>query len=248
MTWTKGRIAVAAATALAVAIAVAVMVKVERRRHSAWDVLRPDLALLQKTPPQVRLVPTKFVWGGGWVMDGDKMIGIGVQLRSIVQTAYRVPGARVVVATALPPFRYDFIANLKKGSLEALQQEIKRETGVVARRETRETDVLVLTVRYANGRDLKPSDETSSPQTQYQDGEYFWSHQPLSTLAQMLEQKLDSPVVDETNLAGDFDFHLKWNWRGSPDALKRDLSEQLGLALAPARRSIEVLVIDRAHN
>jgi uncharacterized protein (TIGR03435 family) len=247
MIWTRGKIISAAVIALVVVIVVNAFIKTEHRRHTMWDVARPDTALLQNTPPQVRMVPTKFTWGGGMVREGDKMIGIGMQLRDVLQTAYRWPAARMVILADLPPVRYDFIANSKKDPIGALQQEIKRETGLVGRRETRDVDVLVLIAGVGLGPDLKVSDEASGAGAQYRDGELFWSHQSLSALAQSLEQYLNTPVLDETDLAGNYDFHLKWKWPRDAEGVKRDVGDRLGLRLMPAKRSIEVLVIEQTR-
>ncbi|MGD1093857.1 MAG: TIGR03435 family protein [Bryobacteraceae bacterium] len=75
---------------------------------------------------------------------------------------------------------------------------------------------------------------------------------------------LDRPVVDQTGLAGKFDFDLNWapdqtqfagiGLRPSPDAdgsklpdLFTAIQSQLGLKLQPANASIEVFVIDGAE-
>ena len=66
-----------------------------------------------------------------------------------------------------------------------------------------------------------------------------------------LEYFMDRPVVDETGLAGKFDFTLKW----SPDTMKQGeaneypglttaVREQLGLKLESAKGPVEVLVVD----
>ena len=59
------------------------------------------------------------------------------------------------------------------------------------------------------------------------------------------------PVIDETNLAGQFEWELKW----TPDSLDGNapadsvsiftaLQEQLGVKLEPSRNPVDVLVID----
>jgi uncharacterized protein (TIGR03435 family) len=68
---------------------------------------------------------------------------------------------------------------------------------------------------------------------------------------------LDRPVVDQTGLAGNYDFAFEWtarrvdraNPRGekpSPEFV-RDLNDQLGLRLEPQTGSSEVFVIDRVE-
>jgi len=80
---------------------------------------------------------------------------------------------------------------------------------------------------------------------------------PIGLLAATLPQmhNLDRPVVDQTGLAGNYDFAFEWtarrvdraNPRGDKPAPEfvRDLNDQLGLRLEPQTGSSEVFVIDR---
>jgi uncharacterized protein (TIGR03435 family) len=244
----KAKTAAILLTAIALAAATVLLIKVENRRHSMWRVANPNPALLRTTPAQVSLLPTKFVWGGGWTRDGDNMIGIGVQLESVIEAAYDMPGSRIVFTTGLPPIRYDFISNLGRRSTDALQKEINRATGLQVHRVMREMDVLLLTQSSHSGPDLKPAVETAGASTYYRNGSGFWVHQPLSTLAQALERYLHTPVLDETELTGAFDYNLKLTWPPDPDAVKRNLSDLLGLRLETGKRRIEVVVVDRVTN
>jgi uncharacterized protein (TIGR03435 family) len=74
-------------------------------------------------------------------------------------------------------------------------------------------------------------------------------HMPMKEFAQTLSRRLDRPIVDRTELAGNYDFTLEW----SPDPVAADdgagasvftaIREQLGLRLESAREDVEVLVI-----
>jgi uncharacterized protein (TIGR03435 family) len=63
---------------------------------------------------------------------------------------------------------------------------------------------------------------------------------------------LKTPVTDETELSGDFDFELMWGVAdgdrpagpADPSEASAALQEQLGLRLERARRPIDVLVVD----
>ena len=77
----------------------------------------------------------------------------------------------------------------------------------------------------------------------------------MNRLAELLDWRLDRPVVNRTGLNGGFNFTLHWapdNLR-NPDDDADDVSiftavgEQLGLRLRTARAPVEVLVIDRAE-
>lgn len=79
---------------------------------------------------------------------------------------------------------------------------------------------------------------------------------PLSNFTDILSQVLNRPVVDQTGLSGNYDFHLKWTpdqTAGAADAgqstdapppLFTALQEQLGLKLQMGKDPIQVLVID----
>jgi uncharacterized protein (TIGR03435 family) len=59
----------------------------------------------------------------------------------------------------------------------------------------------------------------------------------------LLEKQLDRAVVNETRLDGEFEFHLKATQDTKSD-FQRDLRDRLGLAITPAQRNIDVLVIE----
>ena len=58
----------------------------------------------------------------------------------------------------------------------------------------------------------------------------------------LMERKLDRPIVNETNLEGEFEFHVEPS-PGKNDFLDR-LRDELGLVIAPTQRNIEILVFD----
>ena len=180
------------------------------------------------------------------------MLGIGQTIKSMAQVAYASPSehnwdnARTIVSASIPQGRYDFIANLPTGSWIALQKEMERKLGVVGRRETRETDVLQLTVKHPNAPGLKPSTARWGGDSGG-DGEVNGTGSSINDVAYFLERTLGLPVVDHTGLTGRFDFNLKWN-KNDPehDNLKRALLDQLGLELVPGSESIEMLFLEKA--
>ena len=78
----------------------------------------------------------------------------------------------------------------------------------------------------------------------------------MTSLAEVLERRLDRPVVNRTGLGGGFNFTLHWSpvsSRVDDDSDAEDVSiftavaEQLGLRLRGAKAQVEVLVIDRVE-
>ena len=80
----------------------------------------------------------------------------------------------------------------------------------------------------------------------------------MSTLAEMLSLYVERPVVNRTELGGDYEFELSYDSgfvqsSAPPDAPPPDpnipvlftaLQEQLGLKLQPASGPVQVLVVD----
>ncbi len=58
----------------------------------------------------------------------------------------------------------------------------------------------------------------------------------------MLEEGLNRPIVDETNMKGRYDLAVRGE-AGAPEDFLQRLREQLGLVLTAARRDIEMLVV-----
>ena len=141
--------------------------------------------------------------------------------------------------------------------MEALQQKLKTEFNVVAKREMIETNVLLLMAKYPNADGLKPS----TSQTSYEGndpGHLACTNCPLSTLADMLEDRFRIPVIDQTSLTNHYDFNLTWDeygkkigndYPGYPnlEGLKQALLNQLGLELVPTNLPIEILVVEKAN-
>jgi len=246
MGWTKTKTAIVVGVVLAASLTPVIIKKIKTHRASMWEVNEPSVELLRKTTPQVTIVPTKFR-STRWENDGDKMLGIAQPAKIVIAAAYGMWAWQSVFEVPLPAGRYDVIANLPEGSAEALRAEVKKQFGVVAHRETRTADVLLLRVKNTGADGLQPAAPESSPRTRYENGEYFWTSRSLQEVVGALGFYFEKPIINETGLNGLYDYHLKVDWqRHDGAALKRDLLDQLGLELAPDRRPVEVLVVEKA--
>lgn len=249
MAWTKAKTALLITVgALFASGTVTVTVKeIIEHRTQPWQARPIDTATLARVPPQVRIVPTKFPQFAGWGRNGDKVFGIGQPAETILMVAYEgVSPGRVVSSAKLPQDKYDFIANLPRDSLPALQKEITRRFGLTARYETLQTNVLVLKVKTPGAAGLNPS-ESAGGSARSSAGEFSCVNQPLSCLTSMLENYFRVPIVDETGLKTRFDIELNWDQRDfqhpAPDALKQALVQELGLELTPAQKPVDMLVV-----
>jgi uncharacterized protein (TIGR03435 family) len=219
-----------------------------------WQVRNADSGMLDRVPPQVKIVPTIFPPGNEYTGNNGRMLGMGLPIPFLLGPAYDTSKYRMIFNTQLPEGNYDFIANLPKGNPEALRHEIERQFHLVGRTETRETDVLLFTVKTRNAPGLRKSAAPSSRGSNVNNGpgHYKGDNTPLSYFAGFLEYHFEIPVIDRTGMADRFDFDLKWDeldWQHrNPEALKQVLLDQLGLKLVPSRESIEMLVVERVKD
>jgi uncharacterized protein (TIGR03435 family) len=182
------------------------------------------------------------------------MQGTGLSLRTLLPAAYNISKPRVVFDTELPAGNYDFIANLREGNDVALQREIKKQFHLAGKTETRETDVLLLTIKRRNAPGLKSAAATGSRSSNINNGAGFYkcSNAPFAFFAGELEYYFEIPVIDRTGIEGRFDIDLKWDepdrQHRNPEGLKQVLLDQLGLELVPGRESIEMLVVEKYPN
>ena len=115
------------------------------------------------------------------------------------------------------------------------------------KKDKRELDVLVLTIKNINPVGLKSSAASRSPAfSQAYANRYYGANIPLATLTAFLEQRLGIPVVDQTRLSGKYDIDLSYR-RNYPETLKQAVVHDLGLELHPGHKQIEILVLDKVN-
>jgi uncharacterized protein (TIGR03435 family) len=116
---------------------------------------------------------------------------------------------------------------------------------LVFSKENRELDIYSLTARNSK---LEPTVSTGGSSSSSGRGRVSAVNTPLSSLAHSLEFQLAKPVFDDTGLTNRYDFQLKWDQQQSkkatPEMLIPALRDQLGLDLTPAKRMVEVTVVD----
>jgi uncharacterized protein (TIGR03435 family) len=258
MAWTKAKTAVIAGVAVLLATGTTTLTVKELRQLGAysWQVPKADFRELYNAPPQVRIVPTRFSQDGGHVTNsGTGTLGIGQPLKEILQAAYQKSSSRTVMAAAMPPGKYDFLAKLPDGRSAdtnwtiALQNEIARKFGIIGRLEMRETDVMLLTPGNTGTQNVKESHKMPQGTALAPGVRGFSFHaQPISILARALEDLLRIPIVDQSGLTNSYDFTipLELGWQTNQEGLKMAFREQLGLELVPAKMPIEMLVVEKA--
>jgi uncharacterized protein (TIGR03435 family) len=226
--------------------------------HEPWQVEKISSDAVSRLPPEVKILPTRFPHSSSTELAGaapgsGKFVGIRVSVKDIVTVAFNWPSARVIFVNGEPEEKYDFVSTLLGGSLEALQVELKDKLGLVAHRETRNVDVLLLTVNNTNAPSLKPAKEGDNFYLLENDNDLriYWDDAPLSRAPELLEGVCNMPVLDETGLKQHFSIDLRWKELGGRDpkhdALKAALLKQLGLELVPSHASVEMLIVEQVR-
>jgi uncharacterized protein (TIGR03435 family) len=123
-------------------------------------------------------------------------------------------------------------------------------------REKKEMTAYALVVA-KSGMKIKPVEGEGSS-TNTNNGKMTAKHVSMQRLAEVLSRQLGLPVVDETHVAGGFDFTLEWSndrqQRAAAETGANEgpsiftaLPEQLGLKLETRKVPVEILVVDRAE-
>jgi len=218
---------------------------------SLWDFNSYNL---DKTPAGIVIIrPTHFTGGGQGGVPSmlGKIGGENTSFLNVVCDAYGISGYRIIFDAPMPEGRFDYAVTTTNQPEEKLQDEIKRQFGLVAHREIRETKVLLLKTNFSNSSKMKLSAVTNgsfgvSP------SQLIFTNQPISLLREYLEVwAYRKPVLDQTDLAGRYDFVLDWpkpmGYVGEKGqvVLKESLINQLGLELVPTNMPVEMLVVEK---
>lgn len=209
-----------------------------------------------RLPPEVKILPTKFLFSGnlsqGTDPDSDKFVGINQPVANIVSAAYNWPQARMIFANPAPTDRYDFITTLAQGSREALKQELENKLGLVGRTELKDEDVMLLKMRNANAPGIHPPRQGgySNASNNGNKMEIKWANKPLSEINSFLESGSPIPIIDQTDATNHCSIDIKWedDWQDPEHkALQQVLLDQLGLELVPTNMPVEMLVVEKVR-
>ena len=250
---TKTAILAMAILLLAAGLISVTISEIQKHRTYSWQVPDFNFKVLEQASPQVRILPAKYPAStGGSGQEFAGICGLNQPATMIIELAYG-DSPRIFFSTnlytELPQGRYDFISSLRRDDQKALQQEVDRKFGITSKRETRETDVLLLEVKSRNTPKLKQSVGGGGGGGGSR-GQIKGTASPLSDLTLSLEYYLHIPVLDRTGLEGRFDFDLEWDdghgaQPHSGEKMKMAMLDQLGLELVPSHEPIEMLVVEK---
>ncbi len=197
----------------------------------------------------------------------------GVGLKDAIERVYGVNPIRVHLPAALDDGkRYDFAlvlpASVSREKMnELFEQGLLDHFHLAMRRENRLVDVYVVTAvpeRRPPALKTQSHDRMGSVQGSGFGFEFISDSDEVPTVmkpvslgamssvsaegsvdefCRQLESVLDRPVVNETNLQGEFEFRVEHNEKEKNDFLER-LREKTGLVINPGQRNVEVLVFE----
>lgn len=271
MAWTKVKTAIVAVAVLALTAGTTVVtVRVIQGKSIfsqpaySWQVAPASFEVFNQTPPDVKIVPTKFTQSGGICCDSSRgVLAICHDIPAIAQFAYQHSRYRIIIPPGLPADKYDFYAKLQDAKsaaptkwAEALRRELREELGVVGKFEKRTMNVLLLTQKSGGSKGFKPPNslrtQLNAPEgvnIRPGPGKFDAFNQSIDTLASFIENRMNMPILDRTTLTGQYDYTFNWEETGATgmrnDLLGQALLEQLGLELTPSNEEIEVLVLER---
>jgi uncharacterized protein (TIGR03435 family) len=193
--------------------------------------------------------------------DNDRITCVNMTLKRYISKAYGVREDQISGPDWLGSERFDLVAKAPGQMHEAdlmkmLQTLLADRFKLALHRENREGRVYALTVA-KGGAKLKAVESTGNSGTSTSRGAMTVKQASMEHVAAALSRHVGFPVVDETGLAGVFDFKLTWD--PSADALSPDdardagpsiftaLQQQIGLKLESRKRPVETLMIDHAE-
>lgn len=170
-----------------------------------------------------------------------------VSLRTAIGLAYNISPTRIFGPDTLLNKWIQVSVKLPKehaNLFESLFQDaLKAAFRFEARREIREIEAFVLSAPFGVTKGLYPSGEGTS-HLSTDDGLIVATNWKIDALALNLEDVLNRPVLNETNLKGKYDWDLEFD-KDKPESVIAALKEQLGLELKPVRRDLEVLIVSQ---
>ncbi|MEK6303585.1 MAG: TIGR03435 family protein [Acidobacteriota bacterium] len=169
-----------------------------------------------------------------------------MSLKRALSLIHNISETRIICPLLLQDARYDISAAVtadKSGALNGLvSKAIETSFNLKVRRETREVDVLVMTAPKGLAGGLKPA-SAAKPKYSLADDAMIATGQQIDLLADRIEKVMNVPVLNETGLAGRYDWEIVYDSKQA-NSIVEVARKELDLELKASRRRIEILVVE----
>jgi len=253
MAWTKVKTTMVVGIAAALAVGSAtVAYKTFFFNPSVEDVLKhaTEPAYLAHAPQVNLLRSTQYPNWGSWINGAEhRVLGRGRSMAWVLAAAYDIGPERMILPVDLPTGGYDYLVTSSENPRVALQEDLKKQFGLIAHKETRTTNVFVLKVHKYGMPGLKIDRRTGNESIVLDNNKATLIDSTMALIAANLGGYLvNVPIVDETGLTNRYDATLKWsgNFVGV-DGINELMQNELGLELVAEQRPIEMLVVEYAE-
>ena len=187
---------------------------------------------------------------------GGNVTMTNYSLRTLISVAWDLaPGELSGGQDWLGSERYDILAKTSASATQAdlrimLQALLADRFGLVTHRETKETSIYAL-VAPKGASKLKPATGDQRLPVVFMPPARLEGHgSTMQVLALALTRPAGRKVIDQTGIAGAFDFTLSYSADDGADgapSIFTALQDQLGLKLEPQKGQTEILVVDHAE-
>ncbi len=166
-------------------------------------------------------------------------------VQELITSAYQIPSSRIEARFPLPEQTFEVLVSVpghRGAHRPLLQAAIESSFGWKVVRKEKLVDVFVLKTRPQGAHKLLKAEEQEV--TQNSPERFMATRRSLDAFAHDLEGFLAQPVLNETNLKGEFRIDLRWD-RASPDAIIKAVRDQLNLELKKETRPLPFLIIEK---
>jgi uncharacterized protein (TIGR03435 family) len=185
-----------------------------------------------------------------------------MRLSAAIRWAYNVLDVQVSGPDWLTSTRFDIVAKAGTPAREAemrtmMQKLLADRFKMEFHRQTKELQALILTVG-KNGHKLKEVEQEGSPSFSTGRMNLTGKGATVAQLIVFLSAQLRQPIIDQTGLAGRYDYFMDINAyitdemrnqpgppAEAPSIIAQALQSQLGLKVDPKKTPLEVLIIDK---
>jgi uncharacterized protein (TIGR03435 family) len=203
--------------------------------------------------------------GTSFRITGRHIVMSNQPVANLIALAYGLQGKQIVGGPAwLGTDRYniDGVADVEgEPNLKQMQEMYRKllaeRFGLGAHMEKKEMAVYALRVGKSGVKNMAKSkgDPNGEPDQNGGPRGMTFANCSMGEFSLMLQFMMDRPVVDETGIAGRWDFMLSWTPLdkaettdpSAPPGMFTAIQEQLGLKLEAVRAPVEVLVVDKVE-